>query len=552
MRKEAVIISLVLIVLMSLAVVSAACNQVETISPDSSIWQGNSVIYGDNVVWTKDETNIEGDYWSNNIWVYNIQTESSNKITSNLGTQEIFETSHNPRIYGDKIIWVTKNNKKVGGDYFPVEPSLFLYNLSSEKKTLIVDSDNGNPPKGPFAIYGDRVAWIAKEDSSGDNVYLYDISTNITTKITNEADYRPANIDIYEDKIVWAAWYQPFNPSEGDTVNVYMYNLGSLRPIIENVSQDTRLQIYGNKVAYTKYNYTRGNTYGNSNYDLYINNIDTGESTPINFGIYSNWYIDPFTNFRMDADKIIFPLMDGQGKEKGVFVYDINDKTTIKLDDANDGKNQVFFDTQNGKFVWVEWKSDINSIKLYNTLCCVPECSSDETCENGVCVKQDVSLTCTNECEILEEKGCFNDTNYHICGNFDDDGCLEWSKSILCTMGPIGRICVDNGECVGFPDLPTKECESIGLRENGKYCSPEYELEIQKINQEICENNFECKTNVCKENTCSAVKVIVEDKTWIIWLIIGGIILVIIISYFIWKKTKKQQPIQTQPQVQTK
>lgn len=548
MKKEVVIISLVLVVLVNLSVVSATCNEVEKITSDTSIWQGYPAVSDEKVVWIKEETNIKDDYWNSNLYVYDIQIGNSNKITTNLGTQEIFEYSSNPKISGDRIIWKTEYYQKLGADYMPLKTSLSLYDLSLGQKIQIVDYNNENRPQNYYAIHGNKVAWVGYEDSSGDNVYLYDTSNKITTKITNEANYRPANIDVYDNKVIWTAWYQPFNPSEGDMVNVYLYNSGSLGPIINNVSQATHLQIFENKVAYMKYNPTRGNIYENSNYDLHIYDINTGQSTPINLGAYSNWYVDINADFRMDSDKIIFPLIDGQGNEKGIFVYDLNDKTTIKLEDTNDDKRQVFSDTHNSKFVWVEWKSSINSIKFYNMICCIPNCTnkecgndgcsgicgsceSGEVCSNGTCVSSG-GIECNDDFDcMMEATGspycegnsvCIDSISYECINEGTTQSYCNSTPIKDCTECPNG--CEDN-QCI---TSSTKECDQIGIRQSGKYCSTNYKLITQKANTISCENNFECKTNICSEGSCASKVVPPTPNNKIFW-VIGIIVIVFLI-----------------------
>jgi len=170
----------------------------------------------------------------------------------------------------------------------------------------------------------------------------------------------------------------------------------------------------------------------------------------------------------------------------------------------------------------------------------VTNCDSGETCKNGICVDNNVPVTCVDECDI-DDKECSNSTNYKICSSYDEDSCLEWSNPILCPMGPIGRMCSGDGECAGFPDPdpdptpePTRECEPIGLREDENYCSPNYEWVIQKLERNSCENDFECKGNDCSDGTCGEMSVAAEDdKGWIIWLIVGGIVLIIFLVIFL-------------------
>jgi len=50
-----------------------------------------------------------------------------------------------------------------------------------------------------------------------------------------------------------------------------------------------------------------------------------------------------------------------------------------------------------------------------------------KVCQDGRCV-----WGCEDECSFPGEKRCQDDSHYQVCGNYDDDVCLEWSSSISC------------------------------------------------------------------------------------------------------------------------
>ncbi|MDP2926209.1 MAG: hypothetical protein Q8N99_07570, partial [Nanoarchaeota archaeon] len=62
-----------------------------------------------------------------------------------------------------------------------------------------------------------------------------------------------------------------------------------------------------------------------------------------------------------------------------------------------------------------------------------------------------------------------------------------FQKAYVCSNGCSDGACV---ECV------------VGLRQKGKYCSPEGIFEDQKEEKESCENNFECNSNLCINDEC--------------------------------------------------
>jgi len=68
------------------------------------------------------------------------------------------------------------------------------------------------------------------------------------------------------------------------------------------------------------------------------------------------------------------------------------------------------------------------------------ECLTDEACSSGECVTLEL---CQNECSSTGLRKCSNNS-YQICGNHDEDSCLEWGLLVSC---PSNTICQD-GSCV--------------------------------------------------------------------------------------------------------
>lgn len=156
-------------------------------------------------------------------------------------------------------------------------------------------------------------------------------------------------------------------------------------------------------------------------------------------------------------------------------------------------------------------------------------CQNDEICSDGACIaKTPPTPSCINQCKNVGEKTCDSNSAYKICNNDSEKNCLGWSNSISCAQDQICK----NGNCV---EIQKEECEKIGLRESGKYCSTEYKLIIQKANSISCDNDFECKTNNCLENKCASKVIPSSPNNKIIWIIIIALVIIIIglIVYFL-------------------
>ena len=182
-------------------------------------------IYGDRVVWEN--------YKNLDIYMYNISTSTETQITTS-------GNAHNPAIYGNLVVWLDGRSGK---------SDIYMHDLSTQKETQISTSGkasiwNNGFDSGGLAIYGNRIVWQENDYSGNFDIYMYNLSTQKETKITNSgAASHPA---IYGDRIVWI-------DSRGLS-NLYMYNLSTSTetPLIFDVSADS-LAIYGDKIVWMNY-----------------------------------------------------------------------------------------------------------------------------------------------------------------------------------------------------------------------------------------------------------------------------------------------------------
>ncbi|PIV42927.1 MAG: hypothetical protein COS26_01430 [Candidatus Nealsonbacteria bacterium CG02_land_8_20_14_3_00_40_11] len=71
----------------------------------------------------------------------------------------------------------------------------------------------------------------------------------------------------------------------------------------------------------------------------------------------------------------------------------------------------------------------------------------------GKPIKKEPENACQDECSSVGLKGCSNN-NYQICGDYDNDSCLEWSSVIFCPESTNCR----RGNCIVI-NLPKPEVE---------------------------------------------------------------------------------------------
>ncbi len=85
--------------------------------------------------------------------------------------------------------------------------------------------------------------------------------------------------------------------------------------------------------------------------------------------------------------------------------------------------------------------------------------------------------------------------------------------TILCPDGVCRKECSVTTECK-FGCLYVESCLPIGTRVEGKYCTINRNLENQLETEESCENNFECKSNVCVDGECISGSLLKKIINW--------------------------------------
>lgn len=117
------------------------------------------------------------------------------------------------------------------------------------------------------------------------------------------------------------------------------------------------------------------------------------------------------------------------------------------------------------------------------------KCASGQTCRDGQCVN--TSPSCTNECASSGAKQC-SGNGFQICGDYDNDNCLEWSTITACTNN---QTCL-MGNCAA--NCIAKTCASEGY-----ICGNLANGCGTTLNCGSCSGNQTCKNGKCV-NSCQA------------------------------------------------
>ena len=143
--------------------------------------------------------------------------------------------------------------------------------------------------------------------------------------------------------------------------------------------------------------------------------------------------------------------------------------------------------------------------------------------DKNLIVNTDLCLPTTPAGQQVREYSCGNDSltnfSYYNCPYGCSNGaCLTSNAETAEQVNtpPIqineGGTAAGNNNCQGC--LDGDKCYSIGYRKSGEYCSINLNFISQSGEGTLCENNFECQTNLCIENQCISQGIIEMIIEW--------------------------------------
>ena len=140
-----------------------------------------------------------------------------------------------PYIYGNNVCWHKRNaSLKVVG--------LYGTNIETGIDYTIRETLNAGAIGG---IYENKVAFVVNTPDTGSNeIYLYDIDTQTTQRVTNDSYYQLA-VDVYGNFVVWMDY-------RNGNWDIYAYNMttGEEIQLTDDVSDQRNPQVYENMVLW--------------------------------------------------------------------------------------------------------------------------------------------------------------------------------------------------------------------------------------------------------------------------------------------------------------
>lgn len=58
------------------------------------------------------------------------------------------------------------------------------------------------------------------------------------------------------------------------------------------------------------------------------------------------------------------------------------------------------------------------------------------------------------------------------------------------------------------------QCYSLGYRKKGEYCNDNRTFVLQIVDNEVCDSNFQCDSNLCIDGSCVSWKLLQKILNW--------------------------------------
>lgn len=225
-----------------------------------------------------------------------------------------------PQISNGKVVWAKYDNVS--------ESDVYLYDITTGVTTKL--ADNAVSPQ----IDNDKVIWTTTTDGDSE-IFLYDIATESTLQITNN-NVSDNTADLNDGKIVW------MQGGDGEDTEIFLYDItsGITSQITDNSYYDNNPYISGDNILFDRLE--------DPNWEVFYYNIPTGVTTKITD---SN---DAYTeDFAMQIDNNTILWGRGGGSPRQIFFYDISTGNSTLVTNNFTGFSSAQID--DGKIVWQGW-----------------------------------------------------------------------------------------------------------------------------------------------------------------------------------------------------
>jgi beta propeller repeat protein len=227
-----------------------------------------------------------------------------------------------------------------------------LYQVNLNTKQEIVASSNVGYTQPQIRISGDRVIWIGYPTTTQADVYVRNLSTSITTRITSDAAYQNFP-DIQGDKAAWQD-YRNTPTTNKNNADIYFYDFltAQTKQITTNTAYQTSPSVWGNRIAWEDYRNAQTIT---TNADIYLYDVATNQEVQITSNTAAQIFPDIW------EDKIVWE--DYRNGVGDIYMYDLTTKTERAISTFKAYKTHPVI--YGNWIVWQDYRNGTTQADLY-------------------------------------------------------------------------------------------------------------------------------------------------------------------------------------------
>jgi predicted outer membrane repeat protein len=276
-----------------------------------------------------------------------------NQITDNAYRDE------NPEIDYPYVVWNAKMDTEEAENW-----EIFLYDISTQTTTRLTFNDYND---FEIEISGTKIVWSGRlnNEVKGAEIFLYDIQTHETRRLT-ENNYYESGPRVSGNYVVW---YGRPNGDYDTSNEIFLYNLETEEQtrITNNNYNDDYAEIFGLNVVWHAYD-------DGSDSEIYHYDISTGITSPLT----ENGYHDTYPHICGSCVAWAGAKNAPNGWEGEIFLYDLDTGVTRQLTNTRFYADSypLLTDTQ---VVWSGWDYNSQEVYVYDMETGVTTMLSDNT-----------------------------------------------------------------------------------------------------------------------------------------------------------------------------
>jgi len=196
--------------------------------------------------------------------------------------------------------------------------------------------------------------------------------------------------------------------------------------------------------------------------------------------------------FRVFSDGRVKFLLGGNAVNETTEAMGEGDKYTFSDNQIELAVEKIYQDTSKTRFCLLKIKEE--------TLSSCQQKESEQ--ERNACyfdLLECEKITYTRSRDNCYRNKAINENDIILCNQISDISLVESCKNYIQSTIPIPQEGVSKG-CDGC--ILNESCYTFGYRKDDMFCSETKNFTSQKEEESNCQNNFECKSNLCIDSKC--------------------------------------------------